>query len=149
MQLDLCQNCLDNLVFDGFSLNLPKQHRLIIVSQFTIRRFFEKFPKSLFSARPAGAAETAPLNNYPEDFDEISKRAREQRGWRCQCRRRDFSRPTDRKYLHVHHRNGMKNENFEGNLQVLCLKCHANQPQHDHLKKLPEYREFLLRFGPY
>ena len=43
----------------------------------------------------------------------------------------------------------MKNENFEGNLQVLCLKCHANQPQHDHLKKLPEYREFLLRFGGY
>jgi hypothetical protein len=41
----------------------------------------------------------------------------------------------------------MKNENHEGNLQVLCLGCHANQPQHGHLKKLPEYREFLHRFG--
>jgi hypothetical protein len=147
MQLDVCQNCLDNLVFDGFSLNLPRQRRRIIVSQFTIRRFFEKFPKSLFSVRPAGVAETAPLNNYSEDFDEISKRARERRGWRCECCRRDFSRAGDRQYLHVHHKNGMKNENFDYNLQVLCLGCHSNQPQHGHLKKLEEYREFARRFG--
>jgi len=43
----------------------------------------------------------------------------------------------------------MKNENFKGNLQVLCLGCHANQPQHGRLKKLPEYRVFLRRFGRY
>jgi len=146
-QLDVCQNCLNKLRFDGFSHDLSRQRRRMIVSEFTIRRFFEKFPKSLFSVRPTGAAETAPLNNYPEDFDEISKRARERRGWRCECCRRDFSRPTDRKYLHVHHKNGMKNENFEENLQVLCLLCHANQPQHSHLKKLPEYCEFLRKFG--
>src|SRR5271165_2506181 len=54
--LDVCQNCLDKLNFDGFSRNLSKQRRLIIVSQFTIPRFFEKFPKSLFSVRPAGIA---------------------------------------------------------------------------------------------
>ena len=32
----------------------------MIVSEFTIRRFFEKFPKSLFSVRPTGAAEPRP-----------------------------------------------------------------------------------------
>jgi hypothetical protein len=138
---------LNKLGFDGFSFNLPGPHRIQIVSQFTIQRFFEKFPRSLLSARPGIDADSAPITNYPQDFGNTSKRVREQRGWRCECCRRDFSRTGDRQYLHVHHQNGMKNENFEGNLQVLCLGCHANQPQHGHLKKLPEYREFLLRFG--
>jgi len=149
MRLDVCQNCLDNLAFDGFSLSLPTQRRLIIVSQFTIRGFFEKFPRSLLSFRPDGHADTAPVNNYSVDFGQISKRVRERRGWRCERCRRDFSRATDREYLHVHHKNGMKNENREENLQVLCLGCHADEPHHAHLKNLAEYREFVRRFGRY
>jgi hypothetical protein len=149
MRLNVCQNCLDNLAFDEFALNLPIQRRLMIVSQFTIRRFFEKFPRSLLFIRPTGHAESAPVNNYPAGFNEISKFIREQRGWRCESCRRDFSRATDRAYLHVHHKNGMKNENHEGNLQVLCLGCHADEPQHTHLKNLAEYGEFARRFGLY
>jgi hypothetical protein len=149
MQLRVCQNCLDRLAFDGFSLALPPARRNTIVSGFTIPRFFEKFPKSLLSLRPTGAVETAPLNDYPADFDEISKRVRDRRSWRCECCRRDFSRATDREYLHVHHKNGMKNVNHEENLQVLCLGCHADEPQHAHLKNLAKYREFVRRFGPY
>jgi hypothetical protein len=41
----------------------------------------------------------------------------------------------------------MKNENDRQNLQVLCLGCHADEPQHAHLKKLAEYREFERKFG--
>lgn len=149
LQLDVCQNCLDKLRVDGFSLNLPRRRRLMIVSQFSIRHFFERFPKSLFSIRPTGDAETAPVNNYPPDFDEISNRVREQRGWRCERCRRDFSRGADREYLHVHHKNGVKNENYEENLQVLCLGCHADEPQHAHLKNPAKYREFVRRFGLY
>ena len=147
MRLDVCQNCLHKLGFDGFSRFLPKQRRMMIVSRFTIRRFFERFPRSLLSARPAGDADTAPINDYSADFDDISKRVRERRGWSCERCRRDFSRITDRKYLHVHHKNGVKSENFEGNLQVLCFGCHADQPQHAHLKNLAEYREFVRRFN--
>jgi hypothetical protein len=149
MQLNVCQNCLAMLGFDGFSRNLSQPRRMQIVFQFTIQRFFEKFPRSLLSVRRAGDADSAPINNYSQDFGNTSKRVREQRGWRCECCQRDFSRSTDRKYLHVHHRNGMKNENHDGNLRVLCLGCHAAEPQHAHLKSLPEYREFLRRFGRY
>jgi hypothetical protein len=146
VQLPVCQNCLYELDFDRFS-SLSHERRMMIVSQFTIQRFFEKYPRSLHRPRPAGDADTAPINNYPPDFDAISARVRAERGWRCECCRRDFSRAGDRKYLHVHHKNGMKNENFERNLQVLCLGCHVNQPQHAHLKKFPEYHEFLRRLG--
>jgi hypothetical protein len=147
ISLKICQNCLNILRFDNFSFKLHQSDREKIVSRFTIPRFFERYPKSLLHWRPKGDAATAPINVYPADFDNFSKRVREQRGWRCECCRRDFSRATDREYLHVHHKNGMKNENYEENLQVLCLGCHADEPQHAHLKNLAEYHEFARRFG--
>jgi hypothetical protein len=148
LQLAVCQNCLDNLGFDGFSLELSEKHRRTIVSRFTIVRFFEKYPRSLLHWRPVKDAATAPVNSYPADFEGISKRVREQRRWRCERCGRDFSRVVDRGYLHVHHQNGMKNENHEKNLEVLCLGCHADEPRHAHLKNLAEYSEFVRRFGP-
>jgi hypothetical protein len=147
--LRVCQHCLNKLAFENFSFALCRTDRKRIVARFTIRRFFEKFPRSMFQSLPTWDAATAPMNNYPADFDDISKRVREQRAWRCECCRRDFSRGSDREYLHVHHKNGVKNENHEENLQVLCLGCHASEPQHAHLKNLAEYREFARRFGPY
>jgi HNH endonuclease len=147
--LKICQNCLNRLAFDNFSFSLPRGERTRIVLRFTIARFFEKYPRSLLHSLPTGDAATAPINHYSADFDDISKHIRERRGWRCESCRRDFSRATDREYLHVHHKNGMKNENHGENLQVLCLGCHADEPQHAHLKKLAEYREFVRRFGLY
>ena len=145
--LSVCQNCLKILAFDNFSFKLHQSDRKEIVSRFKIARFFEKYPKSLLYWRPTRDAATAPINDYPADFEDISKRIRDRRGWRCERCRQDFSRAVNREYLHVHHRNGMKNENHEENLQVLCLGCHADEPQHVHLKNLAKYREFVRRFG--
>jgi hypothetical protein len=145
--LKICQNCLNILAFDDFSFSLPQRDRTRIVSRFTIPRFFEKYPKSLLYWRPTEDAATGPINDYPADFEDISRRVREQSGWRCERCRRDFSHPANKEYLHAHHKNGMKNENHGANLQVLCLGCHAGEPQHAHLKKLAEYREFERRFG--
>jgi hypothetical protein len=146
-QLNVCQNCLNKLGFDGFSRHLSRQRRRMIVSEFTIRRFFEKFPKSLLSVHPTGAAETAPVNNYPADFEIISERLRTRRGWTCESCDRSFAALSDRKFLHVHHKNGMKNNSSDQNLRVLCLGCHAQEPLHAHMKRLPEYRDFVRRFG--
>jgi hypothetical protein len=37
--------------------------------------------------------------------------------------------------LHVHHINGVKSDNSEMNLRVLCQYCHGEQPNHEHMKQ--------------
>jgi hypothetical protein len=58
-------------------------------------------------------AETAPVNNYTADFEIISERLRTRHGWICESCSRNFSPSSDRKFLHVHHKNGMKNNNSD------------------------------------
>lgn len=147
-KLRVCQNCLDRLAFDKFSHNLSKSQKRAIVTQFTIPRFFEKYPRSLLSEHPAYDAETAPINNYTSYWDKISARIRSKRGWKCARCSRDLSAPHNQKHLHVHHINGLKYDNRDENLKVLCIGCHAEQPQHAHLKSTPDYQEFIRRFGP-
>src|SRR5580704_5943625 len=83
----------------------------------------------------------------PSGFEIISERLRTRRGWTCESCDRSFAALSDRKFLHVHHKNGMKNNSSDLNLCVLCLGCHAKEPLHAHMKRLPEYRDFVRRFG--
>jgi hypothetical protein len=51
-RLDVCQNCLNLLRFDDFSLSLPWPLRKAFVKGFKTARFFEQYPKSLGPIRP-------------------------------------------------------------------------------------------------
>ncbi|WP_107818437.1 HNH endonuclease [Nitrosomonas eutropha] len=63
----------------------------------------------------------------------------------CQSCRSDFSAPSKRKWLHVHHINGLKHDNNKSNLAVLCISCHAQQPNHEHMINNAGYRKFVAR----
>jgi hypothetical protein len=141
-QLNVCQNCLAKLSFEGFDFGLRRARRKEIVSGFEIRRFFEMYPRSLIPRQPLYTAATAPLNEYSVDFADISAQLRRQRGWRCTDCKCDFSEESLRKFLHVHHKNGMRSDNRPENLSVLCIACHARQPNHEHMTALPEFKEF-------
>jgi hypothetical protein len=74
---------------------------------------------------------------YPESWREISRRLREKNNWRCQdknCLSPDYIERKNQ--LDVHHVNGVKSDVSNGNLLVLCKKCHSNKPMHGHYKKL-------------
>ncbi len=141
-RLNVCQNCLNSLNFDGFSYSLHKGKRADLVSEFTIPRFFEKYPKSLHLRRPKHDFISAPLNDYTPDFAQISRSVKSARGYRCE----ECNRTPEARFLHVHHINGQKNDNSDANLRVLCMGCHAAAPRHGHMKDLPGFEEFQRKY---
>lgn len=144
-RLSVCQNCLNHLEFDGFQMTMAKLTRIEQVKTFEIKRFFELYPQNLHTEKPIHDSESAPLNDYAQDFSQKSNKIRAEAGWSCQnpdCRIW-LGLHDHRKFLHVHHINGLKTDDRPSNLDVLCIECHSNEPQHGHMKGLPEYKQFI------
>ncbi|WP_028374332.1 hypothetical protein [Legionella lansingensis] len=146
-KLNVCRNCLTNLNWQDYS-EREKSHKNRIVADFLIAEFFKKFPKSLLSVTPSYDADTAPLNEYPSNWPEISKNAKKKAGYQCQNKScQIYLAGAHVQYLHVHHIDGQKNNNKKYNLKVLCVKCHANEPSHGHMKSTRDYKQFLSLYA--
>lgn len=145
MRLVVCQNCLADIAWKGFNKSQSPTSRIQQAEEFSLKEYFKKYQRDLFGLKPEHDADTSPLNEYPPDWPAISAAVRTKRGYKCQsCRRQFFD--DDRQYLHAHHINGRKDESHDSNLLVLCVKCHANQPNHGHLKSSMDYVNFIAKF---
>ncbi len=72
--------------------------------------------------------------------EELTK-SKETRNWECEeC---GVNLREKRKFLHVHHINGQKHDNNNKNLLSLCIRCHANKPQHHQIRSDPDYWEYM------
>jgi|SRR5208337_2325657 len=141
-RLYVCQNCLDRLRYSGFHRDLPDDTRRAKVQNFSIPEFFAKFPKTLHHSMPAYTDQTAPTNDYSLDSPIIRRAYLQKRNWECETCGIPLSRDAMQRYLHMHHINGLKNENQEENLKAVCVHCHAEEPSHGHIKAMLQYREF-------
>lgn len=145
-KLSVCQNCLDYLSFSSFELNWEESRRRQVVKAFSIKRFFDLYPKSLHYEIPRHNELTAPANDYPINFSQISYEYRNSCGWKCENESCGvvLGQSEYRKFLHVHHSDGQKNNNSKQNLKALCLHCHAQQFMHHHMRSLPEFATFQV-----
>jgi hypothetical protein len=142
-ELKVCRWCLHRLSYKGHGDH--KRRRGEIYGTFQLSEYFASYPKNLISTLPAHTDDTAPLNDYSIGFRESSTRYRAENQWTCEnekCRV-DLSHPSHHKYLHTHHVNAQKYDDRRENHKALCIRCHAEEPMHAHLKKAPHYAEFM------
>ena len=137
-RLYVCKNCLYKLDYKKYRNKTTQQNK--IRESFDLNEFFEMYPSQI-TIKPTDTDITAPVNGYSSDWRQISARYKEKVGWRCEdC---DINLEEETRFLEVHHRNGLKNDDSEQNLRALCIGCHAEQFQHQHIKSTPKYKDFL------
>jgi len=124
-KLKVCKLCLEHLNYQGYR----NGNRGKIFSSFDLSDFFDKY-SSFFKTSPSGVADTR-YSDYTEDWTLVSRKVKQQHHYVCQECGVDLG--SNRPLLHVHHKNGVKQDNSAANLIPLCADCHRKQPYHTHL----------------
>ncbi len=129
--LKVCKNCLDSLDYQSYARN--KLMRVLIWSEFSIESFFRDY-STFFPFTPSRTDNTALIDHYTKDWQRISRQTRSARNWQCECCNVSLNDFADQKLLHVHHKNGVKTDVRDQNLEALCAVCHASRPMHGHMR---------------
>lgn len=138
-KLNLCKNCLK--ILNG---NLNKNYN---ISNFNLNSFLNSkidIPKKL---NQSGQYDDLCVPNlYKADWAEISKKYRTLVKFQCEnpdCPSPDLSKKDLHRYLHTHHVSMDKSNNNYSNLKAYCIYCHAQQPNHEQLKKTIDYKSYI------
>jgi hypothetical protein len=122
--LFVCMHCLDNIEWKNFSHNRSNHAlRKKIVQEFDVKEFYQKYPKDLISVLPTFTSDNSPINNYSSNWPEIRIKIINKRDNKCE-------KCSSSSRLEVHHKNGVKNDNTESNLEVLCHYHHTLEHPH-------------------
>lgn len=139
-RLEPCLNCLRKI-----------NSRLLFGNRYTKKNFK---PSIIFSdemrnhwlpKREYADAICSVPNMYQRDWKKISKEYKARQNYQCEgenCQHRDLSDKDLQKFLHCHHVDFDKTHNHFSNLKALCIRCHAQQARHGHLKKHPHYKKY-------
>jgi hypothetical protein len=64
---------------------------------------------------------------YTLNWQQISREYRKEKEYTCENCKIKVDEPSDRRFIHVHHKSGNKLNNRRNNLECLCVLCHANK----------------------
>lgn len=121
VKLNICRNCISEL---------DKNKSIQIKS---VKEFFDSslIAKDFYERDITYDENTKTY--YPPNWKKISQQLRKEAKWRCQKCFKNME--NDKKNLHVHHKDGVKQNTSPKNLEVLCYDCHSEEPFHSHMKK--------------
>lgn len=123
VSLRVCKFCLEKL---NYKNSADYKERQKVFRIFSLTEFFSHY-STCFTYMPKGLSDSGSVG-YTQDWPAISKRTREQAGYRCSQCTIDLS--SHKHLCDVHHINGVKSDNSSLNLRVLCKDCHRKQPFH-------------------
>ncbi len=142
-KLYVCKNCLNKLD------ELTKQ--VYVRESFNLEDFLSSSFENVLNVEKDGKyANTCEPNIYQRDWNDISRAYRKSINFQCEnpsCPKPDLSEKKLIKYLHTHHVSFDKTNNNYSELRALCIYCHANQPSHSHMKRLPDYKNYIKIIG--
>lgn len=120
VKLHVCKNCLSLLNYQGARDDISLRNKLAV--NFNYNEFFKTYSSS-FKHKPKGMANDDV--GYSADWEEISRTLREKANYTCSdCQ---VNLMQNQSLCHVHHINGVKNDNSPANLEVLCADCHRKR----------------------
>lgn len=141
-EIPVCKNCLDSINYANYRSE-GRETRYRIWTSFSLIEYFDKYT-SRIRVKPTYTEKTAPLDDYSSDWDAVSSQYRDTVDWGCEkC---GLVLRDHKAFLHVHHKNGVRSDNRRENLKALCIKCHAEEPNHDHVRNSPDYDKFIRQF---
>ena len=137
--LKVCKNCLKELNYKEYNNNRD------VWRSFNLEEFFDHY-KTYFKGKPKYTCENIPKNDYPDNWQKISREMRIKKGWNCEdC---GINLEEHQNLLHVHHINHAKFDCSPKNLEVVCIDCHTKKPGHnnmyisnDHMKVIRNLRD--------
>ncbi len=136
-ELSACKYCLGNM---GYSTSDYS------AKNFDISKFLNTYNENSKITIPRYTDSDEVNDNYTSEFTVIAKRIKHRSNYTCSKCGQILQDRAHRKFLHVHHINGVKQDNDLSNLSVLCIRCHTEQFQHSHLKNSPQFKEYCKLF---
>ncbi|VEG13940.1 HNH endonuclease [Moraxella cuniculi] len=129
--LKVCKNCLRHLNYQGYDSG--KKSKSQIYHGFDIAEYFKEYGQRLSLKKQHKPKDVGQGGaGYAADWEEISQRLRQQANWCCQKCHANLT--NHKNLLHVHHIDGVKQNNRLSNLKVLCILCHSQEPSHGHMR---------------
>ena len=131
-KLHVCRYCLSTLNYKGYRY-ATKAQKDKIYNEFSLKEFFNVQNSDYsFHDMPKHYEYSAKTNIYPDNWEHVSELHRKICHYRCERCGKDCSH--DHSLLHVHHKNGNKQDIRQSNLIALCLECHISE--HPHMRNL-------------
>lgn len=101
-------------------------------TRITASQYIEKFGNTIVPSTEFNV-HNAPNSNYTDDWHAISMQLRGEKNYTCEICKVNCSFISLKRFIHVHHQDRDRTNNNLNNLLVVCIECHAKQPNHEHM----------------